>query len=225
MQDWMSKLERAKALFDAGALTRAEFEAEKLRLLPHALAFERPEQQEGETGSVDGRRLSEGGISQAEPRRSLSSFRTALLSSLIVVTAATGYLLSEAGPSSPSKDLTQTEPSTAPPHAETVERGRTLPVTRALPAVQAGPEAKPVSKTANTFEDAAADEPKWTPAQYRLISTWSKEMEVCDPGAEESEEITSACARLEAIEEEMKENNICTATIPETDAVALRRCR
>lgn len=34
MQDWMSKLERAKALLDAGALTPEEFEAEKARLLP-----------------------------------------------------------------------------------------------------------------------------------------------------------------------------------------------
>lgn len=34
MQDWMSKLERAKALLDAGALTPEEFDAEKARLLP-----------------------------------------------------------------------------------------------------------------------------------------------------------------------------------------------
>lgn len=34
MHDWMSKLERAKALLDAGALTPEEFEAEKVRLLP-----------------------------------------------------------------------------------------------------------------------------------------------------------------------------------------------
>lgn len=34
MDDWMSKLERAKALLEAGALTPEEFEAEKARLLP-----------------------------------------------------------------------------------------------------------------------------------------------------------------------------------------------
>lgn len=34
MQDWISKLERAKALLDAGVLTQEEFEAEKARLLP-----------------------------------------------------------------------------------------------------------------------------------------------------------------------------------------------
>jgi len=34
MPDWMSKLERAKALLDAGALTPEEFEAEKAKLLP-----------------------------------------------------------------------------------------------------------------------------------------------------------------------------------------------
>lgn len=34
MSDWMSKLERAKALLEAGALTPEEFEAEKARLLP-----------------------------------------------------------------------------------------------------------------------------------------------------------------------------------------------
>ncbi len=34
MNDWMNRLERAKSLYDAGALTEAEFEAEKARLLP-----------------------------------------------------------------------------------------------------------------------------------------------------------------------------------------------
>lgn len=36
MQDWISKLERAKALLDAGVLTQEEFEAEKARLLPRS---------------------------------------------------------------------------------------------------------------------------------------------------------------------------------------------
>ena len=36
MQDWMIKLERAKKLLDAGALTPEEFEAEKARLMPKA---------------------------------------------------------------------------------------------------------------------------------------------------------------------------------------------
>lgn len=36
MQDWISKLERAKALLDADVLTQEEFEAEKARLLPRS---------------------------------------------------------------------------------------------------------------------------------------------------------------------------------------------
>lgn len=36
MQDWLIKLERAKDLLDAGALTPEEFDAEKARLLPRA---------------------------------------------------------------------------------------------------------------------------------------------------------------------------------------------
>lgn len=38
MEDWIGKLERAKALLDAGALTPEEFEAEKARLLPRTLS-------------------------------------------------------------------------------------------------------------------------------------------------------------------------------------------
>lgn len=46
MNDWISKLERAKALFDAGGLTTDEFEAEKARLIPRSAFPEPAENQE-----------------------------------------------------------------------------------------------------------------------------------------------------------------------------------
>ena len=48
MTDWISRLEQAKRLLDAGALTPEEFEAEKLRLLPRAAS----EQTDPETTSA-----------------------------------------------------------------------------------------------------------------------------------------------------------------------------
>ena len=49
MSDWISELERAKRLLEAGALTQEEFEAEKLRLLPRppALKTDRLQRAEG----------------------------------------------------------------------------------------------------------------------------------------------------------------------------------
>lgn len=53
MNDWISKLERAKALFDAGGLTKDEFEAEKARLIPRAAFSEPEEHQEKQSLNVD----------------------------------------------------------------------------------------------------------------------------------------------------------------------------
>jgi len=224
MQDWMSKLERAKALFDAGGLTQEEFEAEKQRLLPRALGPEEPKHHQGETTNFN-----DSGSIRAEPdhaaiRRFPSFFRSAIGLTLVAAAAVIGYFTLAGSSSTPIADLPHDELSPLPSHA-IVERQPSIPVTRPAPAAQAYQSTKSSTATRDNVGEATPVEPDWTPAQKELLSIWSNEMRECDPAAELTEEVASACARLEAVEEEMKSSGICTVPVPETDAVSLRRCR
>jgi len=83
MQDWMSKLERAKALLDAGALTPEEFEAEKARLLPSSSPAFVDQSEDIVADELEGNELS------ARPRW----IKAAIAAALAIMVATIGYVL------------------------------------------------------------------------------------------------------------------------------------
>lgn len=90
MQDWMIKLERAKALLDAGALTLQEFEAEKARLLPSSTSIDdhfNPSEIEDDDPYIED-----------EPASRSRSLKFAPAALLLMGIATTGYLLFRDGP-------------------------------------------------------------------------------------------------------------------------------
>lgn len=78
MTDWIGKLEQAKRLLDAGALTPEEFEAEKLRLLPRNA----PEQADSKTT-----------LSREAARRKITQSRTIIALGVVSLTLAGGAVL------------------------------------------------------------------------------------------------------------------------------------
>lgn len=97
MNEWMSKLERAKALFDAGALTQEEFEAEKFRLLPRG---GQPAGEQEAHAKHDDADLSEKafGYRVAGPSRGV---RVGIAAVVIVAAGSAIYFLTETSTSRP----------------------------------------------------------------------------------------------------------------------------
>lgn len=107
MQDWMSKLERAKALLDAGALTPEEFEAEKVRLLPSS-----------STTFVDQSEHLVTKPEEDEPGARPHWVKVAIVAGLAIVIATIAYLLLIDRAPRQAVEEAATRP-TAAPHAAT----------------------------------------------------------------------------------------------------------
>lgn len=122
MHDWMSKLERAKALLDAGALTPEEFEAEKARLLPSSSSTVVDQDEHLAVGSQED-----------EPSARTRWIKATIAAVLVIAIATLAYLL-----------LADRSPK---PTAKKAARLPTATPQSAMPAPVAPPTPKPKPKS------------------------------------------------------------------------------
>lgn len=139
MQDWMSKLERAKALLDVGAITQDEFAAEKARLLPRAYPTNRPGQDSNPVEEYHGHpKQSQGELDVSETIRRFSPLNAAIAVTLAFTIAIIGYLVFNDETSQPLVTPTQEQAMPTPPATSHtgVERAASKPAAKANPSTQ-----------------------------------------------------------------------------------------
>lgn len=150
MHDWMSKLERAKKLLDAGALTPEEFEAEKTRLLPRSS----PANQQNHAVNILGRgnEVDEAEDWDSEPVPVNSSTKIGLALVLAMAIAATVFVLLKSEPSMPSASISPAHPTNSMVTPTIAEK------TASKPIVQAAPDNDGKFKCVGAYSDVSFSE-------------------------------------------------------------------
>jgi hypothetical protein len=195
MRDWISKLERAKALLDSGALTPEEFNAEKARLLPQSAAFsDRSELSVAE----------DSGKSKKSCRDRLIRF--AMVAALLVVVATAAYLMFASPRSEPQLNMpvtTVVQPSPAPQTATPTP----TPSEKKDDGLAAS-QSTPVAEEATPLP-AAEKGPDWTTTEQALVDRWYDLNERCRGGSGDDSNTMDACALREQVSAQLDTADIC----------------
>lgn len=195
MQDWMSKLERAKALLDAGALTPEEFETEKARLLPAPLSTYTDWDEYSTSEPPEG----------IEPVPHSGFMKTAIVAVIVMVIATFAYLLFagqslERNLNLPVKKTAAQPPAIPERSGPLLTAGKALDRTLARPAATSLPVAPtPVAKKASG----------WTETEKGLIARWTELNEHCRGGSGDDPKTMEACDLREAASAQLGSADIC----------------
>lgn len=193
MQDWIRKLERAKALLDEGALTLEEFETEKARLLASSASTYALKEDQSANRHVNENR----GVGNTARVKAV-----AMVVASISVAIVAYFLLAEQS-SKPSTVPTVAEPrQSAAVVPAAIPTHASLPVTN-RPASQ--PTPYPTPEVAKKADEPAA----WTITEQALIERWSELNELCRGGSGDDPSTMEACDLREEVFAQLASADIC----------------
>lgn len=187
----MSKLERAKALLDAGALTQDEFEGEKARLLPSPSAH--ADQSE--------HRFS--GSSKDRGSRTRVLKKAAIVTSIGMSVAAAFYLTFADDAREPPRAPVSISGHTAAPPPMALE-GSSAP---SKPDFRVEQLAKAPKINVPTLNET--DEPSWRVSETALMKQYYDLNEKCRGGSGDDPKTTESCDAREAVSTLLRSGGIC----------------
>jgi len=198
MQDWMSKLERAKALFDAGALTAEEFETEKARLLPAPLS----------TYADRGEHIASQPLEEVEPTSRAGVMKAAIIALIMGVIATFAYSLFAGQALQPDQNSNPPVKTAAraPARPKASTQTPTPTVGKALDQLVAPTADTSVTSTTTPVAKKASG---WTATEKGLIAGWIELNERCRGGSGDDPKTMEACELREAASAQLDSADIC----------------
>lgn len=210
MQDWIDKLERAKALLDAGALTPEEYEAEKARLLPAPLS----------NFADRGEHFVSEPLDKSEPLVHDGSIKAAIVAAIAIGIAVLGYLLF----AGKSPELTRKSPVTTTTQPPKIPQTAT-PTPAAAKAANRTvmpPSVSPMTATPASTEQKASS---WTATEQALIARWKELNELCRGGSGDDPKTMEACDLRDAASTQLDSADICYGEEGQYDSqMEMHRC-